>query len=519
MMLLVRLRLVGALAVLALGAIVPTSAVGQTGELVHLGTDQISPRLQVVHLTTPALGGPTQVRVLLPDGYDPSGATRYPVLYILHGASGNSTRWTEIGGAEAATAGQPLIVVMPDGGLFGFYTDWWNFGAGGTPQWETYHVGQLIPWIDANYPTVASRDGRAIAGESMGGLGAMHYAATRPDLFTAAASFSGAIDTNYFVAPPIVEIATMAEYQHLPAAAFGPRVTEEVRYRGHNPVDLAANLRGLLLQFDVGDGMAGGPGGFGIDPVEFAMHEMGVAMHERLDALGIAHGWNPFPGCHCWTDWQRDLRELVPPLMARFAAPAPAPSPFSYASIRSSYGVYGWDVAIDRPAVEFSRLLDAGPSGFALTGSGAAQVTSAVLFEPGEVVTVTVSDAGGTMSSTITASGDGRLTVPVSLGPGNPFQQYSATGTVWALTTGALPGTWPAVTATVSFEPTVAPAGPTADAAASSGSGSGAPATLAALPATGPGGVPSAALGAAVLALALALLLRVRTRAACREHA
>ena len=53
---------------------------------------------------------------------------RYPVLYLLHGAFGNDADWTAVGDAEAITAGQPMIVVMPDGGQGGWYTNWVNRG-------------------------------------------------------------------------------------------------------------------------------------------------------------------------------------------------------------------------------------------------------------------------------------------------------------------------------------------------------------------------------------------------------
>ena len=94
------------------------------------------------------------------------------------------------------TAGQPLIVVMPDGGRGGWYSNWHNGGRGGPPAWESYHIGQLIPLVDRRFRTVAARRGRAIAGLSMGGFGAFSYAARHPDLFTAAASFSGGLDLN-----------------------------------------------------------------------------------------------------------------------------------------------------------------------------------------------------------------------------------------------------------------------------------------------------------------------------------
>ena len=55
------------------------------------------------------------------------------MLYLLHGASGDRTSWTSAGQGEAEqlTAKLPLIVVMPDGGRGGFYTNWFNNGAGG----------------------------------------------------------------------------------------------------------------------------------------------------------------------------------------------------------------------------------------------------------------------------------------------------------------------------------------------------------------------------------------------------
>ena len=80
------------------------------------------------------------------------------------------------------TDGKPLITVMPDGGKVGWYTNWVS-QSGGAQAWRDFHVDQLIPWIDANLRTIASKSGRAIAGLSMGGFGAVRYAQDRPDLF------------------------------------------------------------------------------------------------------------------------------------------------------------------------------------------------------------------------------------------------------------------------------------------------------------------------------------------------
>ncbi len=145
------------------------------------------------------------------------------------------------------------------------YADYYNNGAFGRPMWETFHVRQLIPWIDAHYPTIAHTKGRAIAGLSSGGFGAMSYAARHPDLFTAAAAFSGAVDTNTptAVAPYFIDGLVAIQGDGPPGSLFGLWPAEAARWRAHNPWDLAENLRGDLIVLRTGNGDAGGPHGGG----------------------------------------------------------------------------------------------------------------------------------------------------------------------------------------------------------------------------------------------------------------
>jgi S-formylglutathione hydrolase FrmB len=275
-------------------------------------TQSLSPRLTQYTATSPALGGSTSIRVLLPDGYSATAAREYPVLLLLHGCCDDYRSWVDKGRAEQLTAGYPLIVVMPDGGRNGWYSD--PVG-GGPPRYETYAFDELLPWVDATFRA----DGRrAVAGLSMGGFGALKYAARHPGVFLAASSFSGVTDTPAFAQNGYANL--------IPDAVWGPRATELARWREHNPLDLAANLRGLkLLELRTGNGL---PGPLdtrtGRDNLETEVWRENAALHAKLDALGIAHVYDDYgPGVHDWPYWARDLERTLRNLTTVFPAVAP----------------------------------------------------------------------------------------------------------------------------------------------------------------------------------------------------
>jgi S-formylglutathione hydrolase FrmB len=412
------------LAVLTLTVALPTRAAAPA--LVEKGRTALSPRLLEVTFGSTDLGGDTTVRILLPAGYA-SSSRRYPVVYLLNGGGGSYLDWTTQGDAEALTATTQAVVVMPDGGQGGNYTDWYGTdGRGVSPRWETYHLQRLLPWVDAHFRTLADRSQRAVVGLSMGGNGALHYAARHPDLFVAAASFSGANDVFHPVIYPITETTEMLNGA-APGAVFGPRATEEVRWRGSNPVDLAGNLRSTWVSLSFGNGQPGGPDGAQTpDLVEQAVHDTNVTLHEALRAQGIAHRYDAYgPGSHTWFYWQRELRRTLPLVMAVFAERRRPPGTVTYSSIDSAYAVWGWQVRLARPVLEVSRLIDASRRGFTLRGTGRGTVTTAPFATPHRPVRVTVEDVAGRRTLVLRAGTDRRLTVPVDLGPASPTQQYS----------------------------------------------------------------------------------------------
>lgn len=306
-----RSLLAAALALLVLAA--PASA-----SLRVTGTVQRTDRLTDVAFSTPSLRGAGHAMVLLPAGYDDHPTRRYPVLYLLHGGLGRHVDWAYQGDVERITAGADVIVVMPDGSPAGWYTNWWNRGRGGPPRWETFHVGELVPWVDATYRTIEDRRGRGIAGLSMGGFGAMSYAARNPAVFGWAASFSGAVDITRNLATQATITAEAGAIEGKPFGPFGDPVSQRFVWRAHDPTVLAPRLRGTRLVIATGNGRRGVLDRFTFgDPVEDQMYASGRRMHQRLAALGIPHVWNAYGGgTHSWPYWQRDLRTWLPDFLA-----------------------------------------------------------------------------------------------------------------------------------------------------------------------------------------------------------
>ena len=191
-----------------------------------VAVDTIDERTRDLTIESPAVGT-VKVRLLVPTGFDADTSSALPVLYLLHGYGGDHAAWTYDLEAATTTAPTDLLVVMPDADN-GWYADAWNDGAGGPPMWETFHLTELPQLLERNWK---ASDRRVIAGLSMGGLGAMSYAARHPGMFRAAASYSGVLDTTD---------------QDLfdGEAAFGDPVAQADVWEAHNPLDSRGAARG-----------------------------------------------------------------------------------------------------------------------------------------------------------------------------------------------------------------------------------------------------------------------------------
>lgn len=273
------------------------------------------PRLLDLTVRSEALAEPATVRLLVPDGWhDRRPGQRWPVLYLLHGAGGNHADWTTDASIQHWPELRRVLVVMPDGGEIGFYSDWYNDGAGGPPRWETFHLDDVRPLLERRYGAGVRR---TVAGLSMGGFGALLYAARRPGMFRAAASYSGPV---HLLHPSWVDAWRMA-FEQAPwlLGIWGDPDAQRTVWQAHDPYHLAKRLRHTPLYMACGDGNPGplDPPGSPADLDEQLIYPLNRSLTDRLERLDAEVITRFYPGTHSWPYWERELHRSLPLLLAQ----------------------------------------------------------------------------------------------------------------------------------------------------------------------------------------------------------
>ena len=234
--------------------------------------------VDIKYYQSKATGGARRVFIYTPPNYEKSTA-KLPVLYLLHGADGDETVWTEFGKANlildnliAEKKAVPMIVVMPFA-----YAYPWNAGAAPEKQradFEKDLLENLIPFVQSNYRASADREQRALAGLSMGGGLTFAIGPRHLDVFSRLAVFSASAGQN-------------------------PKETM---------ADVAANARNVNAQiklFWVGIGT----------------EDAGLANAKRtsefLNTASIKHTFKTMPGAHTWIVWRHFLNEVAPQLFGQ----------------------------------------------------------------------------------------------------------------------------------------------------------------------------------------------------------
>lgn len=315
----------------------PSGAAGTADAISVVSTNDDGDRIVRYRVTTPSLAKSAtttlRVNVVLPSGYR-HDSRRYPVLYALPGTSNLADVWLTNIDTVDLTAGLPLIIVIPDGTYDadggGFYTNWVDQKTSrGVADWETFHTAELVSWIDENFRTVPNRSGRAIVGISQGGFGSMSYAARHPDLFGAAASFSGAVDIYYGAACRLGATLLIGGImtglnQVQPFAPFGDPVTNAANWKAHDPGTQVKQLANTDVEIFTSSGKPGqsdlsDPAVLGTVAMEAILHKSNLCFQQAAQAAGVPIGWHSYPvGTHAWGYANRSLSDYLPLLMEFF---------------------------------------------------------------------------------------------------------------------------------------------------------------------------------------------------------
>ena len=243
--------------------------------------------IERILVTSPALGGRKQeAYVYLPSGYAQNPARRYPVLYLLHGFPGRPLAFldtVQMGVIDDALTvrrrAQPLILVMPFGSTGTFTDQEWVDGVQTGNGWGTFVARDLVRAVDERYRTIATLNGRAIAGLSEGGFGAINIALHHPHEFSVVESWSG------YQRPDKIRSIFGSKLQALP---------------GNDPRRLltrvAPTLRKLGTYFWFYSGST--------DP----LRTQNAAFAHELSRVRVAHRFFQVYGGHNWAIWRDNAR-------------------------------------------------------------------------------------------------------------------------------------------------------------------------------------------------------------------
>ncbi|WP_406509958.1 alpha/beta hydrolase [Streptomyces sp. NBC_00212] len=282
----------------------------------------VGPRQLDLTIDSPALGTTAHVRLLTPDGWSP-GRHDWPALWLLHGCCGGYADWTKYTDVAQLPQLRRTLVVMPEAGAAGWYSNWWNYGKGGAPRWETFHLAEVKQIIERGY---GAGGRRVAAGLSMGGFGALSYAAHHPGFFRAVASYSGTVHPLLQVPGgfgPDWFLNLDRQVGADPYAIWGDPVRQRTVWAAHDPTVQASSLRGLPVFLSCGNGKPGGPYDppGTKDPNEAYFEQQNRALAARLRALGSPAVTDFYgPGIHEWPYWQRELHRSLPLLLTALSA-------------------------------------------------------------------------------------------------------------------------------------------------------------------------------------------------------
>jgi enterochelin esterase-like enzyme len=239
----------------------------------------VAQNVQRVVFYSPAVGDSVSFHLFLPDGYHTDTAKAFPVIYWLHGGGGSEggipILVDHFSNGMADGKIPEVIVVFPNGLPLGM---WCNSKDGKQPV-EDMFIQDLIPYVDHEYRTIASRRGRVVEGFSMGGYGAARFGFKYHHLFGGFSLFAaGPLQPDFSVVAP--------QNQNIQPKIFNDVYGNDMDYfYAVSPWHLAETY-GHLLPDPTPKRIIVGKDDF--------VYPNNVLYHQHLDSLGIPHQYSAF---------------------------------------------------------------------------------------------------------------------------------------------------------------------------------------------------------------------------------
>ncbi|CUU08266.1 S-formylglutathione hydrolase FrmB [Candidatus Thermokryptus mobilis] len=258
--------------------------------LTNLALTQGKVKVLLDSLRSNATNSYKKFNIILPKDYEQS-EERYPVLYLLHGYAGSHRDWVNKTGLIRYINEYKLIVVTPEADN-SWYT---NSLLHKDRNYEDYIIKELIPYVEEKYRVISTRHGRAIAGLSMGGYGAVKFGLKYPSYFQLVGSFSGAfnlfelMDKNkYAVAQSLIEV-------------FGEKRNEHwIKNDIFSLVDSLADKTAPYFYISCGFE----------DEIEGLLHSNREFV-KLLQSKKIRYEYHELPGGHNWLFWDKEIENFL----------------------------------------------------------------------------------------------------------------------------------------------------------------------------------------------------------------
>jgi len=247
---------------------------------VSLSTILHAASVDTVNIHSDAMHKYSKCVVVLPESYK-NNNTHYPVVYLLHGYSGDYSDWIKKAAVIKSYADEfQLIIVCPDGHYNSWYVD---SPVDSAIKYETYISTEVPRYVDSHYRTIAERKARAITGLSMGGQGALAIGWKHADFFGAVGSMSGVQDL----------LPWKNKYEMV--NVLGDTLQHINNFYEHSVVNIVKNIPSYLsaIIFDCG--------------VDDPFIETNRQLHAELMELKIAHDYTERNGGHSWEYWNNAI--------------------------------------------------------------------------------------------------------------------------------------------------------------------------------------------------------------------